>query len=62
MDSPGLLIAIDMISLYIILGPVVLFGFYVVFDNLGKSKKSPSKPKDLALLSSKELKFYKKLG
>lgn len=56
MDNPGVLIAVDMIALYLILGPVVIFGFYVVFDNLGKSKKLSKKKKDVALSSLKELK------
>lgn len=61
MDNPGLLIAVDMILLYIILGPLVIFGFYVVFDNLGKPKKKLlNKAKDTAFLTSKELQFYKK--
>ena len=61
MDNPGLLIAADMISLYIILGPVVILGFYVIFDSLDKpKKKSLNKTKDSALLTSKELQHYKK--
>lgn len=61
MDNPGLLIAVDMILLYVILGPLVILGFYIVFDNLGKSdKKLLKKSKDSALLTSKELQCYKK--
>ncbi len=50
--GPGPLIAIDVILLYTILGPVVLFAVYVFFDTLeglvaqgrdeGKSKKDPA--------------------
>lgn len=63
MDNPGLLIAVDMILLYLVLGPVVLFGFYVFFDKLGQSQPQVSKKKkDIALLTPSELKFVLKQG
>lgn len=63
MDNPGLLIAVDMILLYLVLGPVVLFGFYVFFDKLGQSQSQVSKKKkDMALLTPSELKFVLKQG
>jgi len=63
MDNPGLLIAVDMILLYLVLGPVVLFGFYVFFDKLGQSRAKPVKKKrSIALLIPSELKFALKQG
>ncbi|MDY0361088.1 MAG: hypothetical protein RBR08_06530 [Desulforegulaceae bacterium] len=63
MDNPGLLIAVDMILLYLVLGPVVLFGFYVFFDKLGQSQSQVfKKKKDMALLTPSELKFVLKQG
>ncbi|MEA1969305.1 MAG: hypothetical protein U9N77_13950 [Thermodesulfobacteriota bacterium] len=38
MLSPGVLIAIDVTILYAVMGPLVLFGLYVVFDALGRKK------------------------
>ena len=50
--GPGPLIAIDVLLLYLLLGPLVLFGIYVFFDGLGaqtvshlqksKSQKPPA--------------------
>lgn len=37
----GPLIAIDVMLLYIILGPVVLLGIYVLFDFLEPAEKAP---------------------
>lgn len=34
--NPGFLIAVDVTLLYIILGPLLLFGVYVLFDRLAK--------------------------
>ena len=44
MQDPGHLIAIDVFLLYTILGPLVLFAIYVLFDSLSKSstKNAPS--------------------
>ena len=36
MIGPGPLIAIDVLCLYAILGPLVLFAIYVLFDSLDK--------------------------
>ena len=54
----GPLIAVNVMLLYIILGPVVLFGIYVLFDSLdpaGKTKKNPSPEKDPALWTGEEI-------
>jgi len=41
--GPGPLIAIDVVLLYTILGPLVLFGIYVLFDSLyGSVRKHPA--------------------
>ncbi len=52
MHCPGTLIALDVILIYMIMGPLVLFAVYVVFDALdeihtgkpgrGKEKKDPA--------------------
>ncbi|SMC76357.1 hypothetical protein SAMN02746065_109130 [Desulfocicer vacuolatum DSM 3385] len=36
MLSPGILIAIDVTILYLVMGPLVLYGLYVLFDLLGQ--------------------------
>jgi len=54
----GPLIAIDVMLLYLILGPVVLLGIYVLFDSLestGTTKKDASAEKDPALWTSEEI-------
>lgn len=52
-QSPGFLIALDVMLLYIILGPVVLLAIYILFDyfaKTGKGRKKPQKEnKDAAL-------------
>ncbi len=56
--GPGPLIAIDVILLYTILGPLVLFGIYVLFDSLdptGKTKLETTINKDPALWTSEEI-------
>lgn len=53
--GPGPLIAIDVILLYTLLGPVVLFGVYVLFDAIersgqqGKTSQQAKGKKDPAL-------------
>jgi len=37
--DPGVLIAVNVLLLYILLGPVVLFAIYVLFDFLNKPAK-----------------------
>ena len=39
MLSPGILIAIDVALLYLVMGPLVLFGIYVLFDSLGRKRE-----------------------
>lgn len=59
----GPLIAIDVMLLYIIFGPVVLLGIYVLFDSIdpigkdptGTAKKNVSAEKDPALWTSEEV-------
>ena len=41
MLSPGMLILMDVTLLYLLMGPLVLFGLYVVFDLLGREKAHP---------------------
>ena len=60
MLSPGILIAIDVTLLYLVMGPLVLFGLYVLFDSLGRKKEvphpGPGKGKrDPALWSDEEI-------
>ena len=38
MMSPGILIAIDVTLLYLVMGPLVLFALYVLFDALGRKR------------------------
>lgn len=60
--GPGPLIAIDVILLYTILGPLVLFGIYVLLDFLSgtgsaisKKTANKSKEKPLALWTEHDL-------
>ena len=39
MQDPGTLIAINVLLLYLFLGPLVLFAIYVLFDSLDKPDK-----------------------
>jgi hypothetical protein len=39
-DNPGLLIAIDLTFLYLVMGPLVLAGIYVLFDYLVRAGRS----------------------
>ena len=59
MHNPGTLIAVSVILLYTILGPVVLFGIYVLFDHLAsKAEKKvapPRRPKNAALWTSSDV-------
>lgn len=65
MNSPGLLIAAGVIALYVLIGPVVLFGIYSLFDSLAQDKdkgsfrkKDNSTHKDPALWSDKDIRDY----
>lgn len=59
MNDPGTLIAVSVVLLYAVLGPVVLLGVYVLFDHLaGKAEKKPVPPKhqqNAALWTPKEV-------
>ncbi|WP_041279353.1 hypothetical protein [Desulfobacula toluolica] len=46
MLGPGPLIAIDVVLLYTILGPLVLFAIYVLFDSLDRSGKPVRQSQD----------------
>jgi hypothetical protein len=60
-DNPGLLIAIDLTFLYLIMGPLVLAGVYVLFDyfiRAGKTLDDRSKSvrkKDPAFWTRKDI-------
>ena len=54
----GPLIAVNVMLLYIILGPVLLFAIYVLFDSLdptGRMKKDSASEKDPALWTSDDI-------
>jgi hypothetical protein len=54
----GSLIAIDVLLLYLIFGPVVLLGIYVLFDSIdpaGKPQEDASPEKDPALWTSEDM-------
>lgn len=56
--GPGPLIAIDVILLYTILGPLVLFGIYVLFDSLDSvdnQKRGAGVKKDPALWTTGDI-------
>jgi hypothetical protein len=65
MLGPGPLIAIDVVLLYTIFGPLVLFAIYVLFDSLNRSG-SPDKnqpgattgKKDPALWTGEDIDVY----
>jgi len=60
--GPGPLIAIDVIFLYALFGPLVLLGIYVLFDSLGNApeasgrrQQAPLNKKDPSLWTSAEI-------
>ena len=61
MLSPGILIAIDVTVLYLVMGPLVLYALYVVFDSFGQEKNGnmagmeKPKEKDPALWSDEDI-------
>jgi len=60
--GPGPLIAIDVVLLYTILGPLVIFSIYVLFDSLyGSGRKQPVgavEKKDPALWTHEDIDTY----
>lgn len=62
--GPGPLIAIDVILLYTVLGPLVLFGIYTLFDALirsgspGDPPRPKDKPEDPSLWSAEDIDAY----
>lgn len=58
MLSPGTLIAIDVTLLYLVMGPLVLYALYVLFDSLGQPQEGPLTPtvkKDPILWSDEDI-------
>jgi hypothetical protein len=60
MEDPGTLIATSFMLLYSILGPLVLFAIYVLFDSLSKDGRSNDTPQaagknDPALWTSEDI-------
>jgi hypothetical protein len=57
--APSALIAIDVFLLYTLLGPVVLFGVYVLFDRIGRddgpSRETAQAQKDPAVWSGRDI-------
>jgi hypothetical protein len=58
--SPSALIAIDVILLYTLLGPLVLFAVYVLFDRISRDDTPPGpaaarSKKDPALWSARDI-------
>lgn len=65
MVNPTVLIAGWVTALYLILGPLVLFGFYAFFDHLSQNKETPIQQQsgtfeeiDPALWSKREAKQF----
>jgi len=62
MDT-GLMIAVQLISLYVILGTLVVLGLYILFDRLAESEPQSSKnvrklDSDPALWNSNHVRAY----
>jgi len=66
MLNVGLIIAAAVLAVYLILGPIVLLGFYTFFDRMadkndeGATKNSSFEDKDAALWSSRDVRQYLK--
>jgi len=60
--GPGPLIAIDVVLLYMILGPLVLFAIYVLFDSLNRPAKKQTgeitAKKDPALWTNQDVETH----
>ncbi|HGY11331.1 MAG TPA: hypothetical protein ENK36_03090 [Desulfobacterales bacterium] len=63
--GPGPLIAIDVVLLYTIFGPLVLFAIYVLFDSLARPGRPAKKKqgetngeKDPALWTREDIEVY----
>lgn len=60
-DNPGFLIAVDLTLLYLIMGPLVLFGIYTLFDFFIRAREKPAgrvrvkKGKDAAFLTARDI-------
>jgi hypothetical protein len=62
MDT-GLMIAVQLIGLYVILGPLVVLGLYILFDRLAESEPQSNKrvrnlDSDPALWNSNHVRAY----
>ena len=66
MLNVGLIIAAAVLAIYLILGPVVLLGFYALFDRMAEKddmdqrKRTSAQDKDPALWSSRDVRQYLK--
>lgn len=62
MHDPGTLIAVSVILVYTLLGPVVLFAVYVLFDHINRKEDKPATlpdgKKNPALWSREEVKVF----
>jgi len=66
MLNVGLIIAAAVLAIYLILGPIVLLGFYAFFDrmaekdDMNQQKRPSALDKDPALWSSRDVRQYLK--
>lgn len=64
MDRPKVFLIINVLRLYLVMGPLILFGIYVLFDSLIKrdnmksEKKIFHNKKDPALWKEEEIRHY----
>jgi len=64
MTRPSVAIAIGIIAIYTIFGPLILYGIYALLDSLSQKKESPNadrerdKKDDPALWSGNDVKDY----
>ncbi len=62
MNDPGTLIAVSVILLYTLLGPVVLFAVYVLFDHMNRKQDNqtvlPDHKKNTALWTREEVNAF----
>jgi len=59
--SPEMVLVVGLISIYMLLGPVVLLGLYILFDRFEKKKTlmtPTAETKDPALWTSDDVNYY----
>ncbi|MDA8402939.1 MAG: hypothetical protein M0Z56_01895 [Desulfobacteraceae bacterium] len=59
--SPEMVLVVGLISIYMLLGPVVLLGLYILFDRIEKQKTlmtPKTETKDPALWTSDDVRYY----